>query len=300
VDLERHLEDWLADDISLIDPGLLVIQRQMHVEGGILDLLCVDPQGVATVVEVKRGRLIRETVAQAVDYASCIAELSAASLAEAVCAYPNQGSEDSLALNALLSSSDETREVAIIVVGVGQEPGLERIIDFLGRNAGISIRAVTFDVFDAGDGAQILVREEIDVPEAQPPSTNVDRAAAVIAAAGGPESSAGRRLLKLVAAGERNGLYARPYKWSFMLTPQERRTRGLFVFGRWGGEVALQYSTGAIAEFFPIDAERAQAILGPDIGTIPIPDEPAADDWSRRIDELFAVISAGAVGQIAD
>jgi Endonuclease NucS C-terminal domain len=70
IELEKVLEDWIAENPGLIDRNLLVIHRQLHVEGGVLDLLCVDLQGRATVVEIKRGRLIRETIAQAIDYAS--------------------------------------------------------------------------------------------------------------------------------------------------------------------------------------------------------------------------------------
>jgi hypothetical protein len=144
----------------------------------------------------------------------------------------------------------------------------------------------------------VLVREDIDVqPEADGrPEDTTAKADAVIAAAGGAESSRGKRLIELVAAGERNGLYVRPYTWSFMLTPQQKRTRCLFVFGRWNGgeEIALAYYADAIAEFFPIEAESVRSIMGPDAVKVPIPDEATAHAWARRIDELFeAIASAG-------
>ena len=87
IELETVLEGWIERDIGLIDPGLLVIQRQLHVEGGILDLLCVDVQGRATVIEIKRGKLIRETVAQGLDYAASIALMPVAALRERIGAY---------------------------------------------------------------------------------------------------------------------------------------------------------------------------------------------------------------------
>ena len=67
IELEKMLEDWIADDPKLIDPSLLVIHRQLHVEGGILDLLCVDLQGRATVVEIKRGTVSRVKMAEGVN-----------------------------------------------------------------------------------------------------------------------------------------------------------------------------------------------------------------------------------------
>ncbi len=41
--LEQWIEDWLADDISVLDPSLMVIGRQVRTSfGGALDLLCMD------------------------------------------------------------------------------------------------------------------------------------------------------------------------------------------------------------------------------------------------------------------
>ena len=44
--LEQWLEDWLASDISAVDPGLMVIGRQVVTGfGGVIDLLCIDRNG---------------------------------------------------------------------------------------------------------------------------------------------------------------------------------------------------------------------------------------------------------------
>ena len=77
INLEEQLEDWLASDISLLDPGLLVIGKQVLTEfGGKIDLLCMDSAGDTVVVELKRGRTPREVTAQALDYASWVRDLS--------------------------------------------------------------------------------------------------------------------------------------------------------------------------------------------------------------------------------
>ena len=77
LDLERSLEDWISEDPALIQAGLVIVGRQIDLEGGRLDLLAIDPQGRWTIIELKKGFLRRETIAQAIDYASCIATLSA-------------------------------------------------------------------------------------------------------------------------------------------------------------------------------------------------------------------------------
>ena len=77
ISLEKQLEDWLESDISLVDADLLVIGRQVETDfRGKIDLLCMDSNGDLVVVEVKRGKLRREAVAQALDYASWAKDLS--------------------------------------------------------------------------------------------------------------------------------------------------------------------------------------------------------------------------------
>ena len=56
ISLEERLEDWLATDISVLDPNLLVIGRQVPTDfGGTIDLLCLDSSGDTAVVELKKG-----------------------------------------------------------------------------------------------------------------------------------------------------------------------------------------------------------------------------------------------------
>src|SRR5690349_16641727 len=71
--LEKDLESWIEEDPTLVDRGLVVLQRQLHLGvSGRLDLLCVDQQGRLVVIEIKRATLIRDAIAQAIDYASVI------------------------------------------------------------------------------------------------------------------------------------------------------------------------------------------------------------------------------------
>lgn len=305
VELEKHLEDWIANDPALVDRGLLVVQRQLHVDGGYLDLLCVDLQGRATVIEIKRGKLIRDTIAQALDYASSIAALPSSTLQAAIGPYVGDVSEHP-GLAALMDESDDSaREVAVVVVGIGAEPGLERMIDFLGSRYAVPIRAVTFDVFTLDDGSRVLVREETEPDSAtasgQPQTEYTPEA--VIALAGGPESARGKRMMRLVASAERNGLYARPYKYSFMFTPPNNKNRYLMTVWRHGSgdELRLSFSADAFAEFFPISAEQVRQILGEDSGQITIASDAEAQACEDKLDSLFAkVVQAEGEGTVGE
>ena len=77
INLEERLQDWLEADISMLDPDLLVIGREVPTAfGGKIDLLCLDSTGGLVVVELKKGRTPREVTAQVLDYAYWVRELS--------------------------------------------------------------------------------------------------------------------------------------------------------------------------------------------------------------------------------
>ena len=62
VGLEVHLEDWVAGQPSLLSEGLQVVGRQLHVDAGYIDLLCLDATGRWVIVELKRARLYRDAI----------------------------------------------------------------------------------------------------------------------------------------------------------------------------------------------------------------------------------------------
>ena len=75
--LEDWLESRLASDISVVDPDLMVIGKQVTTGyHGRLDLLCMDRNGDLVVVEIESGRSPREVTAQALDYASWVKDLT--------------------------------------------------------------------------------------------------------------------------------------------------------------------------------------------------------------------------------
>jgi RecB family endonuclease NucS len=52
---EAVLEDYIHDDVSILNDGWLVIGRQIHTDhGGIIDLLAIDQSGALVVIELKR------------------------------------------------------------------------------------------------------------------------------------------------------------------------------------------------------------------------------------------------------
>lgn len=74
--LEEHLENWIANDPSILGEPLLIFGRQVIIPDtkDRLDLLAVDPNGSIVVVELKRGQLKDPVDIQALRYASYLSK----------------------------------------------------------------------------------------------------------------------------------------------------------------------------------------------------------------------------------
>ena len=88
------LESWIAADPSIVRPGMRLIGRQVMTSAGPLDLLAVDRSGDLVVIELKRDRLPREALAQAIDYASDLAAWSIDKISEVCVKYTGDTLED--------------------------------------------------------------------------------------------------------------------------------------------------------------------------------------------------------------
>ena len=75
IELERHLEDWIVNDVTLIGEGLTLVGRQVSIDDGRLDLLAIDSRDRWLVIEIKPGILDSGALAQALYYASSLARL---------------------------------------------------------------------------------------------------------------------------------------------------------------------------------------------------------------------------------
>lgn len=180
INLEKRLEDWLESDISMLDPDLMVIGRQVHTDfGGEIDLLCLDPNGDTVIVELKKGRTPREVTAQALDYASWVKDLSYQRIQELAEGYlegtlserfrENFDSEIPEALNESHRS---------LIVAESMDASTERIVKYLSE-LNVPINVATVQHFKAQDGREMLAqvfliepeRVSVSSPTRKPPPT---------------------------------------------------------------------------------------------------------------------------------
>ncbi len=83
LDLESRLEDWIREDVGLVNDGLLIIGQQVSTEHtGEIDLLAIDSDANLVIMELKRDRTPRDIVAQILDYASYVKNLGLSDIQE--------------------------------------------------------------------------------------------------------------------------------------------------------------------------------------------------------------------------
>lgn len=266
IDLEKHLEDWIVNDASLIGQGLTLVGRQVKIDDGILDLLAIDSQDRWVVIEVKSGILGSGALNQALNYASSLARLDTVEVhGKLEGGFGELGDENTLSARVQqLLHEEEEREIALLLVGAGVHPGLERMNGFLGR-FGIPISVVSFEVFELDGGPKLLVREVIDEPVEPPRPKRRCTVGAIRDLA--VEAGVRKQFDRFVRISEAAGLPVQAQRASVRVAPPADKRRFLMYAtpraGSNGGELGIWVGPENFAEWFPhIRAEKATAALG--------------------------------------
>ena len=167
LDSEEKLEDMICQDLSIVAPQLMLIGRQIPTDyGTAIDILALDADGNLTVVELKRHRTPREVVAQVLDYASWIQNLSYEQIAE-IYADKNDGKHLEVAFAERFGADPPEKlnqSHNLIVVASELDPATERIIGYLADTFGVPINAVFFRYF-ADSGNEYLTRSWLIDPQ---------------------------------------------------------------------------------------------------------------------------------------
>lgn len=162
IQLEKNLEDWIDSDPTLLRSDLVIVGRQVYFEAGPADLLAIDSQGRWIIIEIKKGQVDRKTLAQAIDYASCLETMPEEDLKAKTNSYlkstnttieellSQRGAEESL--------TPENRDIELMLVGSGKMSGLDRMTSFLSKFE-IPISIVSFNTFQDENNKMFLVRE---------------------------------------------------------------------------------------------------------------------------------------------
>jgi hypothetical protein len=193
---ESVLESWLETnpDGILEDGRLLIIGRQVTTNmGGSIDLLALDREGDVVVIELKRDRTPRETIAQALDYAAFAENLSTDQLQDLLAAYINDESVSiaeyhrqhfEIAFDEAVSFNNDQR---MVIVGQRVTPDIRQTARFL-RRKGVRVTCVEFSFFQSGSGQRLLSQDIVVGSESSRPVRVASASLPVITEAGFLES----------------------------------------------------------------------------------------------------------------
>ncbi|MCY3544194.1 MAG: endonuclease NucS [Chloroflexi bacterium] len=151
---ERWLEENIVSKPDLLMPGLTLVGRQTQTEGGPLDLLGVDSDGRLVLFELKRGTLSRDAVAQIVDYASYLEDMSTESLIRHIADSSGAHGIDKIDdfeewyyESSDADNLDNLTPLRLFLVGLGVDDRTERMVNFL-ADKGVDISLLTFHGFE--------------------------------------------------------------------------------------------------------------------------------------------------------
>ena len=159
--LEEWIEDWLADDISVLDPSLLVIGRQVRTNfGGAIDLLCMDGEGSLVVVELKRGKTPRDVTSQILEYSSWVKNLQFDEITCIAAAYPGIAGTLETAFQDRFGSElpeqlNQTHRSVIVAESV--DASTDRIVRYLAEME-VPINVATVQHFEDESGKEFLAQ----------------------------------------------------------------------------------------------------------------------------------------------
>lgn len=164
---EVVLEQWLeANPDGILEDGrLLIIGRQVTTNlGGFIDLLGLDREGDVVVLELKRDRTPRDTLAQALEYASFAETLDADQLEGILRAYLNDPALELAAHHRAYFEIGRDEAVAfnkdqrIVIVGQEITEHVRQTASYL-RGRGLRATCVEFSFFETEDGTKLLTED---------------------------------------------------------------------------------------------------------------------------------------------
>jgi hypothetical protein len=167
VEQEKKLHDWLEGDISLISNDLLVIGREVPTAfNKYIDLLCLDGDGNTVIIELKKDKAPRDVIAQILEYASWVDDLTSKDILEIANEYLQKKGitlEEAFQqkfekpLPEILNNSHK-----MLIVASELDAQTERVLNYLSQHD-IDINAVTFSYFR--DGENEYVARVLLIPE---------------------------------------------------------------------------------------------------------------------------------------
>ena len=163
----------------MADPNWMVIGRQVKTGfGKVIDLLALDRDGNLVVLELKRDKTPRDTVAQVLDYGSWVKTLADEDIADIYQNYLTNYFPDQNArvldkafcaffeVEATPEQFNESHQLVIVASQI--DSSTERIVTYLNENYGVEINVLFFRVFKDHDNEYLCRTWLADPMEVDP------------------------------------------------------------------------------------------------------------------------------------
>lgn len=165
---EGMIENWVRDNPALVGLNVLILGQQVQTPyGGRIDLLGLTKDGSPVVIELKRDRTPREIVAQVLDYASWVANLTTRDI-HMLCETENGRSLSAMYQERFGGSPPDVLNAThqMMIIAGSMDEATKRIVEYLSQHHDIGINVSFFNLFEA-DGSQwmttdlLLEQEEV-------------------------------------------------------------------------------------------------------------------------------------------
>lgn len=166
--LESKLQAALEQNLGILDPGLMLVGRQVRTENNkFIDLLAMDSEGHLHVIELKRGLTPRDVVAQALDYAAWVRKLGHEDVGRIYSEHHAGASFADGFRDTFDAVVPETLNAShqLTIVASDIDPSTERIVQYL-VDYGVPINVAFFRHFMVADDAFLVRSWLIDPDEA--------------------------------------------------------------------------------------------------------------------------------------
>lgn len=165
---EAMIEGWVRENPALVGLNVLILGQQVVTpDRGRIDLLGLTKDGSPVIIELKRDRTPREIVAQVLDYASWVANLTTRDI-HALCESQNNRPLSEMYQERFGGSPPDVLNAThqMMIVAGSMDEATKRIVEYLSEHHNIGINVSFFSIFEA-DGSQwmttdlLLEQEEV-------------------------------------------------------------------------------------------------------------------------------------------